>query len=224
MIVKRDTEHRPRASGTRDAEATREALLLSGIEEFAAAGFDGATVDRIARRAAVNKAMISYHFGGKAGLYRAILEAEFRWLEERLSELRAAPMDAASQLERFVAIFGDLHARHPHLSRMLMREIMSGGTHLDDGLLPRILQVFATVQAIVEKGVREGAFRPVHPLLTHLTVIGSLVFFFASSPFRERLARSGRLPVEMPTGDDFVRNLQSLMTQGLAPTQENRDA
>jgi AcrR family transcriptional regulator len=213
-----------RPAGTRDAEATREALLLSGLEAFASGGYDGATVDRIARGAAVNKAMINYHFGGKAGLYRAILEAEFGWLEERLADLRGAPLDAPSQLRRFVAIFGDLHARHPHLSRMLMREIMSGGRHLDENLLARILQVFATVQFIVEQGVREGAFRPVNPLLTHLTVIGGLVFFFASAPFRERLATSGRLPVEMPSGEDFVRNLQSLMTQGLAPSQENRDA
>lgn len=207
----------------RDADATREALLAAGLEEFAASGYDGSPVERIARRASVNKAMINYHFGGKAGLYRAILDAEFDWIETRLSELRTSSDDAASQLARFVSIFGDLHARHPHLSQMLMREIMSGGRHLDEERLARILNVFATVQAILEKGVGEGAFRPVHPLLTHLTVVGSMVFFFASSPFRERLARSGRLPVDMPSGDAFVSNLQSLITRGLSRGPEDRD-
>jgi AcrR family transcriptional regulator len=207
----------------RDADATREALLAAGLVEFAAAGYDGTPVQRIARRASVNKAMINYHFGGKAGLYRAILDAEFRWIEDRLSESRASSEEASSQLERFVAIFGDLHARHPHLSQMLLREIMSGGRHLDDERLARILGVFATVQAILEKGVKEGSFRPVHPLLTHLTIVGSLVFFFASSPFRERLARSGRLPVDMPSGDAFVANLQSLITRGLSRGLEDRN-
>ena len=84
--MREEHEARTRPTGIRDADATREALLLAGLEEFAAGGFDGATVDRIARRAAVNKAMINYHFGGKAGLYRAILEAEFGWLEERLAD------------------------------------------------------------------------------------------------------------------------------------------
>jgi len=206
----------------RDADATREALLASGLEEFAASGYDGTPVERIARRASVNKAMINYHFGGKAGLYRAILDAEFQWLEQRLSELRASSEDAAAQLARFVSIFGDLHARHPHFSRMLLREVMSGGRHLDDDRLARIVGFFATVQSILEKGVGEGTFRPVHPLLTHLTVVGSLVFFFASSPFRERLARSGRLPVDMPSGDAFVANLQSLIMRGLARRPEDR--
>jgi AcrR family transcriptional regulator len=204
----------------RDADVTRGALLAAGLEEFAAAGYDGTPVERIAKKASVNKAMINYHFGGKAGLYRAILDAEFLWIEDRLSELRASSGEAASQLKRFVAIFGDLHARHPHLSQMLLREIMSGGRHLDDERLARILNVFATVQAILEKGVEEGSFRPVHPLLTHLTVVGSLIFFFASSPFRERLARSGRLPVDMPSGDAFVANLQSLITRGLSRLPE----
>ncbi len=207
----------------RDAEATREALLAAGLEEFAAAGYDGTPVERIARRASVNKAMINYHFGGKGGLYRAILDDEFRWFDARLSELRASTGDAAAQLVRFIAIFGDLHARHPHLSQMLLREIMSGGRHLDEERLARLLSAFATVQAILERGVDEGSFRPVHPLLAHLTVVGSLVFFFASSPFRERLARSGRLPVDMPSGDAFVANLQSLITRGLSRRPEERN-
>lgn len=204
----------------RDSEATRESLHLAGLEEFAARGFDGATVDRIAARAGVNKAMINYHFAGKAGLYRAILASEFSWLQERLVDLEASPADPGARLARFIAVFGELHTRHPHLSRMLMREVMSGGLHLDDDLLSRIRAVFGTVQAIVEAGVREGTFRPVHPLLTHLTVVGSLVFFFASTPLRERIAASGWLPVSMPGGDDFVRNLQSLVTRGLAPSKE----
>lgn len=213
----------PRSGGSRDSAATKEALLAAGLEEFAAKGFDGTPVDSIARLAGVNKAMINYHFGGKEGLYRAILDAEFRWLEERLVDLRSAALDAPTRLERFVAVFGDLHARRPHLSQMMMREIMSGGRHLDESLLSRVLGVFSIVQSIVEAGVRQGAFRPVHPLLTHLTVIGSLIFFFASTPFRERLVLTGRLPVDMPSGNAFVRNLQKLMTEGLAPDRESGD-
>ena len=51
--------------------------MQAGSELFAAHGFDGATVETIAERAGVNKAMINYHFGGKRGLYQAILTATF---------------------------------------------------------------------------------------------------------------------------------------------------
>jgi len=60
----------------RDAERTRLALIEAGRSEFAAKGLAGARVSEIARRAGVNKQLISYYFGGKEGLYQAILD---RW-------------------------------------------------------------------------------------------------------------------------------------------------
>ena len=47
---------------------SRQRLLTAAAAEFAARGFAGASVDRIARAARVNKAMIYYHFRSKAAL------------------------------------------------------------------------------------------------------------------------------------------------------------
>ena len=71
----RRTHHRERER--RDPEATRQALLRAGAELFAERGFDGVPIDEVAARAGVNKALISYHFRGKRGLYVAILESTF---------------------------------------------------------------------------------------------------------------------------------------------------
>jgi hypothetical protein len=64
----------------------------------------------------------------------------------------------------------------------------------------------------VERGVREGAFRPVDPLLTHLSLVGSLVFFFATSGFRQRVIPDRR----PPDGATYVKHLQDLIIEGLA--------
>ncbi|WP_218009607.1 TetR/AcrR family transcriptional regulator [Actinomadura kijaniata] len=62
-----------------DAERTRRLLLEAALEEFSAKGLAGARVQDIADRAGVNKQLISYHFGGKEGLFEALLR---RWHEE----------------------------------------------------------------------------------------------------------------------------------------------
>ncbi len=62
-----------------------------------------------------------------------------------------------------------------------------------------IQAVFGTVKRIVEEGVRERAFRPVDPLLTHLTLIGSLVFFLATEEFRARALAAVQPPITPPT-------------------------
>ncbi|MFG1927819.1 TetR/AcrR family transcriptional regulator [Cryptosporangium sp. NPDC048952] len=61
----------------RDADRSRERLLAAAADEFAAVGYAGARVSSIASRAGLNPQLISYYFGGKAGLYRALGE---RWL------------------------------------------------------------------------------------------------------------------------------------------------
>ncbi|ODU00355.1 MAG: TetR family transcriptional regulator [Pseudonocardia sp. SCN 72-86] len=58
----------------RAGEDTREPLLAAAREEFAARGFEGATVRRIAERAGVDAAMVNHWFGGKEQLFVAALE------------------------------------------------------------------------------------------------------------------------------------------------------
>ncbi|WP_324194116.1 TetR/AcrR family transcriptional regulator [Nocardia blacklockiae] len=81
------------AARRRDADRTKRCLLDAAFDEFSARGFAGARVSEIAARAGVNKQLITYYFGGKAGLYRALQqqwldrEAEFADPELPLGEL-----------------------------------------------------------------------------------------------------------------------------------------
>jgi AcrR family transcriptional regulator len=198
-----------------DPESTIDSLLSAGTILFADRGFDGASVEDIARRAKVNKAMISYHFGGKDGLYRAILAETFEPTLKRLEGLKGESRPAPERLREFIAHFAAMVDHRPGLPSMLLREVLSGGSHLDAKAIPYFLAVFAAVREIVEQGIREASFREVDPFLTHLSLIGGLVFFFATHPLRERFAREGRLPVTLPTPDAYVRHFQDLMIRAL---------
>lgn len=68
---------------TRSAEATRRALLNAAITAFADRGYEGASVRTITTRAKVNQGAITYHFGGKDGLYREVLRAVRNALSEQ---------------------------------------------------------------------------------------------------------------------------------------------
>src|SRR6185436_12349768 len=86
-----------------DRSATsRERLLTAAAAEFAARGFAGASVDRIARTARVNKAMIYYHFRSKAALYREILRDMFEAVAAGVAEVAEASADPADKVRGFV--------------------------------------------------------------------------------------------------------------------------
>jgi TetR/AcrR family transcriptional regulator len=215
-VTKAQSAESGRTPGARDAEVTKEALLAAATQLFAERGYDGATVDAIALGARVNKAMINYHFEGKRGLYTAILRRDFGWALARISQLTAEPAPADAKLARFVAIFGELHQRRPGLSAMMLREAMSGGRGLDPTVLPDVRRIFEAVQSIVSQGVAEGTFREVDPLVMHHTVLGSLAFFFAAKPLRDRLIAEGLVKVTPPEPQQFVAALQELLARGLS--------
>ena len=190
----------------------------AGAELFGAHGFEGVRVERIAAQAGVNKAMISYHFGGKQGLYVEIIEELFSGIGADLEALARSPAPAPERLRALVGAIASHSRRHPGFPAMLIREVISGGRLIGDSLLPRLLAVFEGVRGILEAGVAEGSLRPVDPILTHLMVVGSLVFFLASAPMRARMVRAGMLPsgVEPPTPEAFVVHVQELLARGLA--------
>src|SRR5688572_12612579 len=65
---------------------TRKRILAAACDEFGAHGFAAATVDRIARRARVNKAMIYYHFPNKRALYTCIIRDVFAPITGRVRD------------------------------------------------------------------------------------------------------------------------------------------
>ena len=97
---------------------------------------------------------------------------------------------------------------------MVIREVLSGGLHIDEDLLPRFLELFKLVQDIIDQGVREGTFTNVNSYVTHLSLLGSLVFFFATKQMRELLANAP-LPSSVPEVREFVRDLERTMRRGL---------
>ncbi|OLT35068.1 hypothetical protein BJF79_32455 [Actinomadura sp. CNU-125] len=99
------------------ATDTRAALLAAAREEFAELGVAGARVDRIARRAGVNKERIYGYFGSKEKLFDAVMKDaldEFAGLTALLED------DPAGYVGR---VF-DHYVRHPDLLRLLMWEAL----------------------------------------------------------------------------------------------------
>lgn len=211
---------------THDSDATREALIAAATDLFAEHGFDGVRVDQISEASGVNKALINYHFGSKAGLYSAILRATFGGMTQGVSGILAGDLSPEEKLRRLIRSIGEMIERRPSLPRMVLREILAGGERIDDETLPNFLAMFAAVRSIVEEGMQNGEFRQVDPLSTHLGLIGSLMFFFSTERFRrEKLATSGvRFPAgfKEPDAAGYIKHIEELMVRGLAADKPRR--
>jgi len=202
---------------------SRARLLAAAGLEFARHGYAGASVDRIGARARLNKAMLYYHFGSKAGIYREILRDVFRTLGDGVRGAAEGPGSPEQRLCGFVEVIAREIARRPHFPHIMMREMAEQGLHLDEETLRLLLVVPRTFAQIVGQGVLTGVFRPVDPLLAYLSVLGPVVIFTASASMRAEAMKKIGPVFTQPGHDDLVAHVQAVAlgmlsrTKGAAP-------
>lgn len=96
----RSTTPKVRANG----QQSRENILLTALRLFVEKGFAGTSVRDVAGAAGVNLAAISYHFGDKAGLYRAALTTFLDTGEDPVMiDVAALSLDEA--LQQYVRLY-----------------------------------------------------------------------------------------------------------------------
>ena len=199
----------------RPARVSADRILDAAALEFSERGFAGARVDRIARRAHVNKAMLYYHFGSKQGLYRVLLRRTFTLAAERIRAIAASPASPADKIDKIIAGFAAFIRERDFFPAIMLREVAEGGSRLDRETLLTLVAVPAAVAQIVQEGVARGTFRPINPLFAHLTMIAPIVFYLAAGSF---LGEVGALLTHLQplAADDFVHHMQDVMRRALA--------
>jgi TetR/AcrR family transcriptional regulator len=199
----------------------RDLILDAASAEFAERGFSGARVDEIAARAGVNKAMLYYRVGDKQTLYNAVLMRNFDRVSAALESVVTTRGNARERLEAVVTALVRMVQQHPDHPRIMLREIASGAVHLPTEVLARMLEVVNVVRGLLAEGIAAGEFRPLDPVLAHLTIVGSVIFLNAISPIRGRAAELGPgFSLPEPT-TDISRFLSTMLLDGLAVRPES---
>lgn len=201
---------------------TRAAVFAAAAQAFAARGFDGTGVDEIAAAARVNKAMLYYHFGSKRKLYAAVLDDMFGAVADRVAPIPAMPATPEQKIAAFIDAIAAEGAARPHFPAIWLREVAEGGRHLEESFVPLVSRVLAVLGAILDEGRRAKRFRPAHPFLVHIGIIGPLLIFLASAPTRSRFLK--HLPAMAARVDTpgFVRHITASTLASLAPDRAPR--
>ncbi|HKN98137.1 MAG TPA: TetR/AcrR family transcriptional regulator [Pseudonocardiaceae bacterium] len=108
----------------------RQQLLDVARELLAERGFDGASVEEIAHRAAVTRPVVYAHFGGKEGIYAVVVDREMRRVLGRIESALAEDAHPRELLVRAVRAFFSYVEDCPDGFRILVRDspvVSSGG-------------------------------------------------------------------------------------------------
>jgi AcrR family transcriptional regulator len=204
------------------AAPSQESLLEAATREFMTAGFAGARVDVIARRAKANKAMIYYHFGSKEGLYKAVLLRHFAGVLTQIERLVAEEPDPLRRLVRLYAGIARVLEERPALAHIMVREILAGGQHMAPEVKKTLTSIVGFVRRTIEEGVVEGRLRPADAWIVHLSMISPLLFHRLTTPVVTRTLAGALAGVEPPSAAAVLAHLTRVLELSLAPEKEPR--
>lgn len=173
---------RPRR-GDGGPELSKLRILRAAADAFARDGFGGARINEIARSAGTNKRMLYHYFGGKEGLYTAVLEAAyaaFRAAERKLS-IDDLPPDRG--LRRLVEFTFDYCAENPQFIALLNNANLYRGRHVRNSSQVRTLYppLIDSIRRLLARGRAAGTFRNgVDPLRLYISIAALGYFYFSN--------------------------------------------
>ncbi|UCD18305.1 MAG: TetR/AcrR family transcriptional regulator [Candidatus Zixiibacteriota bacterium] len=164
--------------------ATSARILAAAREEFATHGLAGARVDRIAARAAVNKAMLYYHFNSKEKLYDAVIDEHLSRIGEFLEAQVTADADVEMVLENFAGFINDLFTERRTLIPIFLREIASGGERIAAAFTAALTARGLTrrLRKLLEDGRKRGLLRDLDSRQAIVSFMGMNLIYHLLSP------------------------------------------
>jgi AcrR family transcriptional regulator len=201
--------------------SSREKILDAAEALFARRGYAGVGLREVASAVGLGKSSLFHHFRSKAELYLDVLRRVFERIDERLAPALAAPGTPVERLDRAVDTLIDALAEDPTTARLLLRGVFEDDDLPEDGspatlaaeqALARIIE---RIESVVGEGVAAGAFRRVSRGHTLQTLIGAIVYHFASGEFGEALI--GRPLFSAQAVRRRKDEVKQLLHHGLAP-------
>jgi len=193
-------------------------ILDAAMDVFAEAGYEGARVDEIARRAGVNKAMVYYRIGDKKTLYEEVIHYVFGDTAEHISENIRDDFPPEEKFKIYLANLAKTMAEHPSLPRIMMREVASGWSNFSEVVVKDIAGILIIIKNIIDDGVKKGVFIDVNPIVVHLMAIGTMLLFNLSMPVRKNFYNFMEGTINVPMDASFERilpDIENMMLRAL---------
>jgi TetR/AcrR family transcriptional regulator len=167
------------------AEDVRDGILRAAEAVFAERGYAAASTREIAERAGIGKRMLFYYFESKDAVYENVLGR----LLDQIQHLHALSAGAPGPdgLREFITALLRFAAANPDPVRLLVREIIDEGKHLDRIAERYVRPLFASGFEAVARNTEDGVFRPQDPMHALINIGGMTIFYVLTAPLTARV-------------------------------------
>ena len=198
---------------------SKQRILAAAEELFAAFGYEGTSIRQIAQKAGVPVALVSYHFGGKLGLYRRVFESHAPTIvAERRAGLALAELERDPD-RRLAAVVNAVllpmlklraDEGRQSLGRLLAREVTDPRS-VERGIIQDLLDpIAAAVTDLLQAALPDRSAAEIH--WAYQMIVGTMTFIMADAGRIRRISGGACDPEDV---EAIMQHIIPLILDGL---------
>jgi AcrR family transcriptional regulator len=202
----------------KENQSSKQKILSVALKEFAAYGLGGARVERIARQAGINKAMIFYYYSSKQNLYRIIVKKSLLELIPKIQEAIAVSKSPEQFFDNLPKVYIHYFSQKQEVIRMIGFELIQD----PDNITSVVRDIFANIPEsppdLLKNKIslwhQKGLISEPDPVHLILNIIPICIFSILGKPIVEAI-----LDIKIKNSLDFIdkriNSISNLLKKGM---------
>jgi TetR/AcrR family fatty acid metabolism transcriptional regulator len=204
---------------------TKEHIMQVSIQLFSEKGFETTTMRDIASKAAVNLALINYHFGSKEALLKNIFQQRALNIQFHIWEIaNNKALDELDKIHKIIEHYVEQMFTNHEFHKVILRELFSSKreeVHADTiGIFTENAKI---IIEIINQGIKKKRFNKVDPELCFASIIGTIHHLMYSKLLRENIygGKDKKDPILQPSFQTRVnKHIKQIIENHLIPAQK----
>ena len=175
---------------------TKKRILDVATEEFATLGYSGLSMNKLAEKLKINKAMIYYYFKDKRNLYDEVISSIIELNEEEKKEILNSSLEAKEKFKRYIKLYTKTISNNPNIIPITLREMANFDLGIENNIPNSIEQELVLMKQIILQLNLKEKYKDIDFYELKAMIIGTISSYYSMQ----------KTPLKLSNIKDFDKN------------------
>lgn len=175
---------------------TKKRILDVATEEFATLGYSGLSMNKLAEKLKINKAMIYYYFKDKRNLYDEVISLIIELNEEEKKEILNSSLEAKEKFKRYIKLYTKTISNNPNIIPLTLREMANFDLGIENNIPNSIEQELVLMKQIILQLNLKEKYKDIDFYELKAIIIGTISSYYSMQ----------KTPLKLSNIKDFDKN------------------
>ena len=175
---------------------TKKRILDVATEEFATLGYSGLSMNELAEKLKINKAMIYYYFKDKRNLYDEVISSIIELNEEEKKEILNSSLEAKEKFKRYIKLYTKTINNNPNIIPLTLREMANFDLGIENNIPNSIEQELVLMKQIILQLNLKEKYKDIDFYELKAMIIGTISSYYSMQ----------KTPLKLSNIKDFDKN------------------